>query len=70
MIEKPLPLTVLSNSQFYVLEWILNNDGQPVGLSKGKTLDALLHMKLVKIKDGDVFITPAGREVLRGQLDT
>lgn len=63
---KPKPLMLLSNSQFYVLEWISIHDGEPRELSKGKTLDALLAMEAVRIEDDKVFITEAGRAALKG----
>lgn len=51
----------LTNSQFFRLDWIARNEGCPIEDTKGKIFDWLLVTGLLEVREGRVFLTPAGR---------
>lgn len=65
MSKKPPPLVLLTNSQFYLLEWIANHNGVPEREVRGKMLDYLLELEQVTIDGSAVHITHKGRETLK-----
>jgi hypothetical protein len=68
-MNRPEPLVMMTNPQFFLLKWLSQHDGAMVTEMRGKMLDALVLMHLARVDGSKVFITEAGRKVLKDETD-